>query len=238
MHGDEINSIEIIRRLHTHRSLKHLRGTLITIPVANVFGFILQIRYLPDRRDSNRSFPGSKMGLLAARLANLLIEEIVTQCNYGIDLHTGSIGHLNMPQLRVNLDTPGAEQLAHAFDVPVILNAKIRDGSLREAASELGIPLLVYEAGEALRFNEICIRAGVRGIINVLKALDMLGTSKAKKPVKYKSVITNTSRWVRATEVLVQTIAQVSQTVQKDDILAYIHDPFFAKRICRYSCAV
>lgn len=227
IHGDELNSIEIIRRLHTHRILKRLRGTLITIPIANVFGFILQTRYLPDRRDLNRSFPGSKTGSLAARLANMLIDEIVSQCSYGIDLHTGSIGHINMPQLRVNLDTPGAEQLANAFDVPVILDAKIRDGSLRQAASELGIPLIVYEAGEALRFNEISIRAGVRGILNVLRALDMIGIHKSKKIAKKNSIITNTSRWVRApTSGVVQTIAEIAQTVQKGDLLASIHDPF------------
>lgn len=226
IHGDELNSIEIIRRLHLHHALKHIHGTLITIPVANVFGFVLRTRYLPDRRDLNRSFPGTKSGSLGARLANLLIEEIVTQCQYGIDLHTGAVGRLNMPQLRVNLDTPGAEKLALAFDVPVILDAKIRDGSLREAASELGIPLLVYEGGEALRFNELCIRAGVKGIMHVLSEVGIIKTP-TKKRSKYNPVITQNSRWIRATSSgLVQPIGQIAKAVKKGELLAYIHDPF------------
>lgn len=227
IHGDELNSIEIIRRLNEHHALKHLRGTLIIIPVANIFGFILRQRYLPDRRDLNRSFPGSKTGSLAARLANILIDEVVSQCNYGIDLHTGCYGHLNMPQLRVNLDTPGTKKLALAFDVPMIIDAKNRDGSLREAAGELGIPLLVYEGGEALRFNEICIRAGLRGIINVLHCLEMITVSKKRKINKYKPVITQSTSWVRApVSGLMQPLAQVAKPVAEGDLLATIHDPF------------
>ncbi|KTD38327.1 succinylglutamate desuccinylase / aspartoacylase family protein [Legionella moravica] len=231
IHGDELNSIEIIRRVHHHSVLKHLHGTLITIPVANIFGFILQSRYLPDRRDLNRAFPGSKSGSLAARLADILINEVVVKCNYGIDLHTGAIGRINMPQLRVNLETPGARDLALAFDAPVIIDAKIRDGSLREAASELGIPLLVYEGGEALRFNELCIRMGVRGILKVLTLLGMIAKPKSSKRKKYEPVITETSRWARAPgSGLVQPIVDLAQAVQKDDPLGYIHDPFLMNK--------
>ncbi|WP_298626465.1 succinylglutamate desuccinylase/aspartoacylase family protein [uncultured Legionella sp.] len=227
IHGDELNSIEIIRRVHNHFSLKHLHGTLITIPVANIFGFILQSRYLPDRRDLNRAFPGSKSGSLAARLADILINEVVVKCNYGIDLHTGGLGRINMPQLRVNLETPGARELALAFDTSVILDAKIRDGSLRQAASELGIPLLVYEGGEALRFNESCIRMGVRGILKVLALLGMVVNAKSNKRKKYEPVITETSSWARApTSGLVQPVVELAQAVKKGEILGYIHDPF------------
>lgn len=227
IHGDELNSVEIIRRVLTHHVLKHMRGTLIIIPVANIFGFISRKRYLPDRRDLNRSFPGSKTGSLAARLANILIEEVITQCNYGIDLHTGCCGHLNMPQLRVNFDTPGTEKLALDFDVPMIIDAKNRDGSLREAATELGIPLLVYEGGEALRFNEICIRAGVRGILNVLRSLEMIRPMKSHKASKFKPVITQTTRWVRApSSGVMQPFAQIAQLIKEGDLLAMIHDPF------------
>ena len=227
IHGDELNSIEIIRRVHQHASLKHIHGTLITIPVANIFGFILQSRYLPDRRDLNRAFPGSKSGSMAARLADILINEVVMKCQYGIDLHTGAIGRVNMPQLRVNLETPGARDLALAFDTPVIIDAKIRDGSLRGAASELGIPLLVYEGGEALRFNELGIRVGVRGILNVLALLGMIARPATRKRKKYEPVITENSSWVRApASGLVQPIADLSQAVKKGETLGYIHDPF------------
>lgn len=227
IHGDELNSIEIIRRVHHHASLKFIHGTLITIPVANIFGFILQSRYLPDRRDLNRAFPGSKSGSMAARLADILINEVVMACQYGIDLHTGAIGRVNMPQLRVNLETPGARELALAFDTPVIIDAKIRDGSLRGAASELGIPLLVYEGGEALRFNELGIRVGVRGIFNVLALLGMVAKPTARKRKRYEPVITENTSWVRATTSgLVQPVAELAQAVKKGDPLGYIHDPF------------
>lgn len=234
IHGDELNSIEIIRRVHHQIILKKLHGTLITIPIANVYGLILQSRYLPDRRDLNRSFPGSKKGSLASRLARVIIDEAVSQCHYGIDLHTGGLGRINMPQLRVNLDTPGAEELARAFDTPVILDAKLRDGSLREAASALGIPLLVYEAGEALRFNELCIRAGVRGVLNVLNFLKMLSITK-KHPKHHRSVVTKTSRWVRSpASGLLQPRGDILTTltkgVKKGEVLAHIHDPFLIKK--------
>jgi predicted deacylase len=227
IHGDEINSVEIIRRLHLYKALKKLRGTLITIPVVNVYGFLSQSRYLPDRRDLNRSFPGSEHGSLAARLAHILLTEVIKKCHYGIDLHTGAYGRMNMPQLRVNLDTPGAKDMARAFNVPVILDAKIRDGSLRGEASDLGIPVLVYEGGEALRYNELSIRAGVLGIINVLSHLNMIDLAKQKMKCKYKPVITQTSRWVRAiTSGLLQPQKDITEVVRKGDILGMIHDPF------------
>jgi predicted deacylase len=231
IHGDELNSIEIIRRVHQHISVKKLSGTIITVPVVNVYGLILQSRYMPDRRDLNRSFPGSKKGSLAAQLAHGLIKQVVSQCDYGIDLHTGAIGRLNMPQLRVNLSTPGTRELAQAFNTPVILNAKLRDGSLRQAASELGIPLLVYEGGEALRYNEICIRAGVHGILNVMSHLKMIQTRK-KRSHNHKPVISQSSQWVRApVSGLVQPSSDViAKPVKKGDLLAHIHDPFLMNK--------
>lgn len=227
IHGDELNSIEIIRRIHDYIQIKKLSGTILTIPVANIYGVMLQSRYMPDRRDLNRSFPGAKKGTLAARLAHGIIEKIVSHCDYGIDLHTGGIGRINMPQLRVNLSTPGAKKLARYFGTPVILDAKLRDGSLRQAASELGVPLLVYEGGEALRYNELCIRAGVLGIINVLHYLKMIQSTNKNLLTPAKTVITNTTRWVRSpVSGLVQPVADAfTRSVKKNDVLAYIHDP-------------
>ncbi len=229
IHGDELNSIEIVRRLHKQKWLKNLKGTLITLPLVNVYGFIIQSRYLPDRRDLNRTFPGSQDGSLAARLAHLITEEIISKCQYGIDLHTGSQGKTNLPQLRVNLETPGAKPLAKAFEAPVIIDAKIRDGSLRQAASELGIPILVYEGGEALRFNELCIRMGVRGIEKVMNYLGMISTVNGTKKTDFKPVITQTSRWVRAqASGILEPVKDISKsfTVKKDEIVYFIHDPF------------
>lgn len=232
IHGDELNSVEIIRRVHHHIKLKNLCGTIITVPVVNIYGLILQTRYMVDRRDLNRSFPGSKKGTLAARLAYGLIKQVVSKCNYGIDLHTGALGRINMPQLRVNLDTPGAKELARMFGTPVILDAKLRDGSLRQAASELGIPLLVYEGGEALRYNELCIRAGVSGIMSVLYHLKMLPIDKKSLLKPAKTVITRTSRWIRATASgIVQPVGEIlTKAVKKGDLLAHIHDPFLINK--------
>ena len=174
IHGNELNGVEIIRRLLEVKALRRLAGTLVAAPVVNVYGLIHQSRYLPDRRDLNRSFPGSATGSLAARVAHLVLNEIVRHCSHGIDLHTGAIQRTNLPQIRANLDDPETEFLARAFGVPVLLNSTLRDGSLREAAAALGIPMLLYEAGEGLRFDEVPIRAGLTGILNVMRALAML----------------------------------------------------------------
>jgi len=228
IHGDELNSIEIIRRVHKHIRTEKLSGTILTVPVVNIHGVIMQTRYLSDRRDLNRSFPGSKKGTLAARLAYGLMTEVVSHCDYGIDLHTGAIGRMNMPQLRADFSTPGTKEFARNFNAPVILESKQRDGSLRQAASELGIPLIVYEGGEALRFNELCIRAGVRGILNIFHHMKMLNSSNFQMGKKSQSVITKTSRWVRAPiSGLIEPIQDViARHVKKDEVLAHIHDPF------------
>ncbi|MGB5541537.1 MAG: succinylglutamate desuccinylase/aspartoacylase family protein, partial [Gammaproteobacteria bacterium] len=151
IHGDELNGVEIIRRLLRHSALQRLRGTLIAVPVVNVHGLLHRSRYLPDRRDLNRSFPGSSRGSLAGRIADLFMREIVANCTHGIDLHTGAVHRENLPHIRANLDDPATLELARAFGVPVLLNSDLRDGSLREAAMEAGIPMLLYEGGEALR---------------------------------------------------------------------------------------
>ncbi|MCJ7815316.1 MAG: succinylglutamate desuccinylase/aspartoacylase family protein, partial [Xanthomonadales bacterium] len=174
IHGDELNGVEIIRRLLKRKALKSIRGTLIAIPIVNVHGFIDQSRYLPDRRDLNRSFPGSPKGSIAARLANIFLKEIVLKSEIGIDLHTGAIDRANLPQIRANLDDPRVPELAKAFGAPVVVNAALRDGSLRACAAGHDIPVMIYEAGEALRFDELSIRAGIRGILQVMRKLGML----------------------------------------------------------------
>lgn len=226
IHGDELNGIEIIRRVQEHIHPAHLAGTLITIPAVNIHSLIMQTRYFTDRRDLNRSFPGKKTGTLAARLAFGLMHEVVRHCDYGIDLHTGAIGHFNMPQLRVDFTVSGAKEFAQSFRAPVILDSKQREGSLRKAASHLGIPVIVYEGGEALRFNELCIRGGVQGILHSMKYLEML--EKIKKPLPAKTVITDTSRWLRApASGLVEPLKDViAKHVYEGQLLARIHDPF------------
>ncbi|MGB5261937.1 MAG: succinylglutamate desuccinylase/aspartoacylase family protein [Gammaproteobacteria bacterium] len=226
IHGDEINGVEIIRRLLRLPLLKRLRGTLIAIPIVNVYGFIAHSRYLPDRRDLNRSFPGSDHGSMAARLADRFLSEIVDKCHYGIDLHTGAVHRDNLPQIRANLDDPETARLAQAFHVPVLLNSNIRDGSLRQVAADRGIPILLYEAGEALRFDEHSIRAGVKGIIAVMRELGMLPkTSRSRK--HNDPLVARSSSWVRAGgSGILRVTAALGTRVHKGDTIGIISDPF------------
>ncbi len=231
IHGDELNGIEIIRRLLCLKSLVRLRGTLVAVPLVNAYGLISESRYLPDRRDLNRSFPGSQRGSLAARLASLFMEEIVKRCTHGIDLHTGGIHRTNLPQIRANLDDSETERIARSFGVPVLLNSSLRDGSLRGAAGELGIPMLLYEAGEALRFNEIAIRAGLNGIRNVLRTLKMLPPPKRPPKRRLEPFVARNSSWTRASESgLLSARSALGARVNRGDVLGYIDDPYSGAR--------
>ena len=225
VHGDEINGVEIIRRLLAHKSVNRIKGTLIAIPVVNVYGFVSKSRYLPDRRDLNRSFPGSETGSMASRLANVLMTEILPHCDHIIDLHTGAVYRENLPQIRARLrNDPDLESLARAFGVPVVLNAELLEGSFREAAHGLGIGVLLYEAGEALRFDEVAIRAGVQGILQVMAALGMRGKGPKKRRVE--SMIANRSRWVRAGQSgILRSLIATGMKVEEGDLLGYINDP-------------
>ena len=225
IHGDELNGIEIIRRLGKLELLQKLRGTLILVPIVNVYGIMTLSRYLPDRRDLNRSFPGSAKGSLTSRVAKIFFDEIVSKCTLGIDLHTASIHKSNLPQVRTNIENEYTFKLAKAFEAPVILHSELRDGSLRAVAQDNGVPILLYEAGEALRFDETSIRIGVRGLINVLRENEMLPKTKVKKGLR-APIITRTSQWVRAGESgVLRTIKSLGSTVVKDEIIAYIDNP-------------
>lgn len=196
IHGDEVLGVEVIRRLLTTISPKTLRGTLVAVPVVNVFGFMTGDRYLPDRRDLNRAFPGSARGSLASRIAHLFMTEVVAKCELGIDLHTAADRRANLPQIRADLDEPLTRELAEVFGAPVMLHARVRDGSLRQAALEAGARVLLFEAGEALRFDEDAITVGVTGIQRVLAHLGMIDPIAAA-PAQ-ESTECRTSGWVRA----------------------------------------
>lgn len=230
VHGDELNGIEIIRRLIRQKSLRLKVGTLIFVPMVNVYGVLNQSRYMPDRRDLNRCFPGSSKGSLAGIVANKFLSEIVKHCQYGIDLHTGAIHRSNLPQVRANLKDQETRELAEIFGVPVLLNSDLRDGSLREAAVESGTKILLYEAGQALRFDELSIRAGVRGIQRVLGHLGMISKSRSRGESKKTVVmpfIANNSSWVRANASgIVDSHKHLGDKVQKGDPLAKIGSPF------------
>ena len=226
IHGDEIIGVEIIRQLLRRRGMKNLKGSLVAVPIVNVYGFHTHSRYLPDRRDLNRSFPGTQHGSLAARLAYVFTTEIADKCTHGIDLHSGGYHRFNHPHIRANLDDPETERLAQAFGTPVIISANLRDGSLRQVAAEKGIPMLLYEAGEALRFDPLAIRAGVRGIRNVMRAIGMLPPLKSTKyiiePLEAKS-----SSWVRASQSgIFRATAKVGLRVKSGERLGVVADAF------------
>lgn len=227
VHGDELNGIEIIRRLISQNKFKLIQGTLIAVPMVNVYGVVNQSRYMPDRRDLNRCFPGSVKGSLAGRVAHTFLNEIVKHCDYGIDLHTGAIHRSNLPQIRANLLDCETKKIAQIFGVPVILNSNIIDGSLREAAVKNQTKVLLYEAGEALRFDEFSIRAGMKGIINVLQHLGMVSKATVSKKKKIVPFIANGSQWLRANASgIVNYRVKLGTQVVKGDVLAEIGSPY------------
>ncbi len=223
IHGDELNGVEIVRQVLALLDAKKLRGTVIVVPIVNVFGFIHKSRYLPDRRDLNRCFPGSEKGALASRIAHTYFTEVVQSCDYIIDLHTGAIHRTNLPQIRANLTNPETQRIAKAFATPVIIDSALRNGSIRSEAEKHNIPVLTYEGGEALRFDPLSISAGVLGVRRVLKALDMYRGSRKQLP---DPVIATSTSWVRAiTNGIVRTVVNLGDMVEKGELLAYISDP-------------
>ena len=229
IHGDEIIGVEIIRRVLSSRRLARLRGTLLATPVVNIFGFLNQSRYLPDRRDLNRCFPGSEGGSIASRLANTFMTEVVSRCSHGIDLHTAAVNRENLPQVRAATQDPEVEAMAHAFGLPVIVNSELIEGSLRFAAGEEGARVIVYEAGEALRFDETAIRGGVHGILRVMEHLGMLRgrVRPARSGTRHRepSVSRNT-RWVRASQSGIhRSVVPMGGRVEKGALLGFIADP-------------
>lgn len=239
IHGDELNGVEIIRRVLMHGALRRrLRGVLIAVPVVNAFGMIQHSRYLPDRRDLNRSFPGSATGSLAARLAYLMLEHVVRPCAYGIDLHTGSSHRSNLPQIRADLSDDETLDLARSFGVPVLINASVRDGSLRSEAAAAGVRMLLYEAGEALRYDELAIRVGVEGVLNVMRGLGMI--TRREQQIRSEPFVAHSSTWVRApSSGMVISRHTLGDHVEEGSALAEIFDPsdFFRSKPERVSAS-
>ena len=230
LHGDEINGVEIIRRILHRKLINRLRGTLIAVPVVNIYGFINKTRYLPDRRDLNRSFPGSDHGSLASRMANVILKEVVSKCTHGIDLHTAAIHRDNLPQVRAVLDDPETERMARSFYAPVILDTKIVAGSLRESAEQMNVSVITYEAGEALRFDEVSIRAGVKGVISTMRELDMLPKLKTRGSKTKEPMVARSSTWVRASQSgIVRSEKPLGARVSQGERLGVVSDPFGTK---------
>ena len=229
IHGDEINGVEIIRRLKELSSLRRLRGTLIMVPVVNLYGFVHRSRYLPDRRDLNRCFPGKESGSLGGRVAHLFFEEVVQRCTHVIDLHTGAVHRHNLPQIRAALDDAETTRMAHAFSIPVIVNAGLIDGTLRAAAYEHGVPVITYEAGEALRLDEKSIVTGVRGCSAVMRDLGMLPRRQTRL-TRAEPFVASSTRWVRAEQGgMFRALVGLGARVKKGEVIGVISEPFGAQ---------
>ncbi len=226
VHGDEVIGVEICRRLLRAEQLERLRGTLIVVPIVNAFGFLTRSRYLPDRRDLNRSFPGTTAGSLGSRLAHLFLNDVVLRCDFGIDLHSAAVHRTNLPQIRISPGVSVTAAMARDFGAPVILTSPLREGSLRGEAQERGVPVLLYEAGEGLRFDEMAVRAGVAGILRVLRGSAMLPGKGITKP-RHAPHICTSSTWLRAPSGgLLRLYRAEGDMVEEGEVLGAVADPF------------
>ncbi len=230
VHGDELCGVEIVRQVVAGLNPQTMAGTVIAIPVVNVHGFNTGDRYLPDRRDLNRSFPGSARGSLASRIANLLMTEVVGRCTVGIDLHTGSDHRTNLPQIRADLDDPVTLELAETFAAPITIHSRTRDGSLRQAATEKGATVLLFEGGEPLRFDRATINMGRDGTFRVLAELGIITPDAPSAPA---TILSRHSHWVRAGKSGVLHLdVDLGARVAQGEMIATIVDPF-GKRLGR-----
>lgn len=224
MHGDEINGMEIVRRIIDNGFHRVKRGTVLCMPVINVYGFLNYSREVPDGKDINRSFPGSKTGSLASRVAYHMTHDIIPAIDYGIDFHTGGAMRTNYPQVRCVMQDPLNAELANAFHAPFTIDSPFRPHSLRQTASKKGKHIIVYEGGESVRFDQHAIEEGIEGTLRLMKYLNMIDSAPAPK-VENK-IIWN-SAWSRArTAGLFQSLIKCGDMVEKNQAVGTLTDPF------------
>ncbi|MCJ8167265.1 succinylglutamate desuccinylase/aspartoacylase family protein [Pontibacter sp. E15-1] len=224
MHGDEVNGTEIIRRMLSKKMLYPLKGTIIAVPVLNIYGFLNFSREVPDGKDVNRSFPGHRDGSLASRVAHRFMKEVIPYIDYGLDFHTGGSSRANYPQIRCVLADYQNEEMAKAFGAPFIMNSPYRQGSLRKEAAKLGKSILVYETGEALRFDEKGINVGIEGTCRVLHFLGMLPTHT---PPHEQSIVCLKDSWIRARNAgLWRSHVRLGEFIKKNQNIGSITDPY------------
>jgi predicted deacylase len=224
MHGDEINGMEIVRRILDQGYNKVLRGTVLCMPVINVYGFLNYSREVPDGKDINRSFPGSKTGSLASRVAYHMTHDVLPYIDYGVDFHTGGALRTNYPQVRCMMQEEKNVELAAAFNAPFTIDSPFRPHSLRQTAAKKGKNIIVYEGGESVRFDQYAIEEGVNGTLRLMKHLKMIDNAPQ---AKQESKIVWNSSWVRArTAGLFQTLINCGDLIQKNQVVGSLTDPF------------
>lgn len=228
LHGDEISGAEIVRRLLVTPALKRLQGTLLAAPVVNMPAFLSRSRYLPDRRDLNRLFPGASKGSLGAKLARVITNDLLPLSDAVVDLHSGAANRPNLPQVRVTVKDRASLQLARKFDPPAILVAPAREGSFRDTCNQAGVPTVLFEGGEALRLDAATIRFGVQGILSVMRSMTMLPERRGReRRGKTPTVVCRKSSWERAPSGgLFTPLVGLGKAAGRGDTLGFVADPF------------
>lgn len=227
IHGDEINGIEIVRQIITKKINKPKKGTIICIPIVNMFGFINQSRQFPDGRDLNRVFPGSKKGSLASQFAYHILTEIMPHVDYAIDFHAGGAGRFNAPQIRLEQNNAELKILADIFNAPFTLFSKNIAGSFRNASQKSNVKMLLFEGGKSLDINNSVVNEGLEGVKRFLEYLDMLNAKHRAIKSKENSIYIEKSTWIRANSSgLLHNAININAFVKKGAVLATITDPF------------
>jgi uncharacterized protein len=227
LHGDEINGTEIIRQLIIRKINKPKCGTIICIPIINIFGFVNQSRQFPDGRDLNRVFPGSKNGSLASRFAHFLVKEIIPMVDYAVDFHAGGASRFNAAQIRIVPNNKELKELASVFNAPFTLYSKNISGSFRNACTKLGVKMLLFEGGKSLDLNTQITKEGVEGAKRFLHHLNMLNPSKEANFQIEKTTYIEKSTWIRAQySGMFIGLVKIGSAVKKGEVLATISDPF------------
>lgn len=227
LHGDEINGIEIVRQLIVQKINKPKIGTIICIPVINVFGFLNRSREFPDGRDMNRVFPGSKNGSLASRFAYYLLKEIIPNVDYCIDFHAGGASRFNAPQIRIVPNNYELKALADVFHAPFALYSKNISGSFRNSCDRLGVKMLLFEGGKSLDINESITEHGIEGTKRFLNHFGMLNPKRKAVDANQKIIYIEKSAWVRAkASGLFHGLTTIGSYVERGQVLATISDPY------------
>ncbi|WP_338356794.1 succinylglutamate desuccinylase/aspartoacylase family protein [Yeosuana marina] len=227
IHGDEINGVDIVRQIIAKNINKPKRGTIICMPILNVFGFLNSSRSFPDGRDLNRVFPGYANGSLASRVANRLMTDIIPDVDLVIDFHTGGASRFNAAQIRIGKDKPQLETLASVFGAPFTLYSNIIGKSFRNACYQLDKPILLFEGGKSFFVDDTISKIGIEGIKRILNHFDMLNTKKKVSPPKEPTVFVDESKWVRAKHSgMFKSKISINTKVKVNDVLGQITDPY------------
>lgn len=225
LHGDEVNSVELIRRMLIDKKYKIHKGCVIVVPLLNIFGFLSLSRDMHGK-DVNRSFPGSKKGSLASRMAHFLMKEIIPNIDFGIDFHTGGAQRCNFPQIRYTKEDDNAKELATLFNAPFIITSNLIAKSFRNESYKKGVPIIVFEGGESLRLDELSTKKGIEGTLNILDYFDMISNNLVPKTVQ-KGIEINTRKWVRANVAGLFSLSITNgDKIKKGQILGHIMDTY------------